>query len=256
MKQYKILTAAMAVAVLSGVSAMAQFNYQNGDLLVGFGNAGSTDVIVDLGAISNFQQPGATASWNLSSVLNATYGSVSGSIYWAVFGANNTTQAGYNASVVQANAYTAWDSIARSTPSVQNSTPNVSGNANSQHLAVNQIATIVGYTDPNSANAGLIVDYAPGIEQVSTTLGGYTSLMNPDGNLGGTWSYNMLNHGAGTSDFYQSDPGNPFVASQNYLGNFTLDNTGTLTFNAVPEPSTWAMVGSGMLALLALRRRK
>jgi hypothetical protein len=28
-----------------------------------------------------------------------------------------------------------------------------------------------------------------------------------------------------------------------------------LTFNPVPEPSAWVMMGSGVLALLALRRR-
>ena len=56
MKRYKVLTAAVAAAVLSGASAMAQFNYQNGDLMAAFSNGGTTDVIVNLGSIANFQQ--------------------------------------------------------------------------------------------------------------------------------------------------------------------------------------------------------
>jgi hypothetical protein len=66
----------------------------------------------------------------------------------------------------------------------------------------------------------------------------------------------MLNYGQGTSDFYQNDPGNPLTTSATPLGTISLSPTGVLTFNPVPEPSTWAMIGSGFLTLLALRRRK
>jgi hypothetical protein len=259
MNPNKFLTAALAVAALSGASARAQFNYQNGDLLAGFGNGGTTDVVVDLGSLANFQA-GVPNSWNLSSALNATFGSVSGSVYWAVLGVNDTTQSSFNSSVTQTSPYTVWSSLARSNPNVQNGTPNVSGNANSQHLALNQIDTIVNLTSPSAA-PGSIVDYAPGVEQVSTSLGGFSSLMNPAsdplvGNLGGTWAYNMLNSGAGTSDFYQNNPGNPLFTAANYEGDFSLSSGGVLTFNPVPEPSSWAMLGGGLLALIALRRRK
>ena len=79
MKRYKILTAAMAAAVLSGASAMAQFSYQNGDLLAAFGNGGSTDVIINLGYIAAFQQ-GTPYSQDLSAVLDSVFGSVNSSI--------------------------------------------------------------------------------------------------------------------------------------------------------------------------------
>jgi hypothetical protein len=262
MKRYKILTIAMSAAVLGGASAMAQFNYQNGDLIVAFGNGGTTDVVVDMGALSNFQQPGATAnSWNLSSVLGSVFGSVNSGIYWAAFGVNNTTLSPSNPSVVQASPYTVWSSLARMDPNTPNLTPSVSGNANSQHLAANQIETIANLTSPGMASPGQIVDYALGIELVSTSLGGFSPLMNSSsdpgaGNLGGTWANNMLNYGQGTSDFYQNDPGNPLTTSATPLGTIALSPTGVLTFNPVPEPSTWAMIGSGFLTLLALRRRK
>ena len=261
MKHYKILTAAIAAAVLSAASAMAQFNYQNGDLLAGFGNGGSTDVIVDLGSLASFQA-GTPNSWNLNSVLTSTFGSVNSGVYWAVFGVNDTTQTPHNTSVVQTSAYTVWSSLAESTPGVQNSTPSVSGSASSQHLALNKIDTIANLTNPNSASPGQIVDYAAGIEQVAVSLQGYSYLMNSainpssNGNLQGTWAYNMLNSGTGVSDFYQNNPGNPLVTSATYLGNFSLNSGGTLAFNPVPEPSSWVMMGSGVLMLFALRRRK
>jgi hypothetical protein len=40
------------------------------------------------------------------------------------------------------------------------------------------------------------------------------------------------------------------------MGDFQLSNDGTLSFNAVPEPSTWAMFGAGMLLLVSILRRK
>jgi hypothetical protein len=263
MKKYKFLTAAMAAAALSGVSALAQFNYQNGDLIAAFGNGGTTDVIVNLGTLSNFTF-GSPNTWNLNSVLDATFGSTSG-VYWAVFGVNNTSQPGYDPLVTQTSPYTVWSTLAENPAGTQNVTPPVSGDVSSQHAAANQIVSILNFTSPGEAGAGQIVDYSPGIEQVATSLGGFSSLMNNagagyNGNLAGTWSYNMLNTGPGTSDFYQNDP--PTFYNQvsstpaTYLGNFALDGSGDLAFNPVPEPSSWVMMGSGMLALFAIRRRK
>jgi hypothetical protein len=238
---------------------MAQFNYQNGDLMVAFGNGGSTDVVVNLGSISNFQiANGGVQSWNLSGVLGQVFGATpfGSSLYWAAFGANDTTLSPSDSSVTQTSPYTVWGTMARVDPNVQNDTPSVSGNATSQHQSVNAIKTIANLTSPGAANPGLIMDYQPGEVEVASSLGGFSSLMNPDGNLGQTWSFNMLNYGGGVSDLYQNDPGNPLSTPATYLGDFTFNPDGMLTFQPVPEPSTWAMIGSGFLTLLALRRRK
>lgn len=73
--------------------------------------------------------------------------------------------------------------------------------------------------------------------------------------LDGTWVYNIMKTGAGTEYLLQNDA---FNTGNNALleANFTLSSAGVLSVTTVPEPTTWAMVGSGMLALLAIRRRK
>lgn len=252
MKKNAILSGAVAAVALCAMDASAQFNYQNGDLLVAFGNGGATDVVVDLGAISNFQGYNyATYSWNLNSVLTSTLGSVNSSIYWSVFGVND----GYgNASVTQGDPNTIWASLGRSNPANQTHAPFIVGNSTAYQLPLGDIQTIAGLTIPSHAGAGLIVDSGPGIELVDTSLGGFTPMMTGaySGNFQGDWYYNTLNHGAGVSDLYQNDPN---AVRATYLGNFSLNSSGVLSFSAVPEPSTWAMLGSGVLALAALRRR-
>jgi len=255
MNKNQFLSGAAAAVVLYALDASAQFNYQNGDLLAGFGNGGSTDVIVDLGAISNFQQlSGPTLTWNLSSVLNATFGSVSSSIYWGAFGVNDQS-IGYNGSVTQGDPNTIWATLGRSNPANQTRPPFIQGTSSSYALPLGDIQSIANVTSPGQAAAGLIVDYAPGVELVNTSVGNFTPMMsNPyNGNLQGDWNYNILVDGAGVADLYQNDPN---AARAGYLGDFSLSSAGVLTFNPVPEPSSWVMLGGGMLALFALRRRQ
>ena len=252
MNKRTILSGAVAAAALYAIDASAQFNYQNGDLLAGFGNGGSTDVIVDLGSLANFQTH-TPQSFNLNAVLTSTFGSVSSSLYWSTFGVNDTTISPSNSSVSQGDPNTMWVTLGRINPAVQTSAP-LTGSSSLQQLAVGDVETIASLTSPNQGSPGMIVDYAQGIELVNTSVGGYTSMMTGayNGNLQGDWSYDILNNGAGVSDLYQSDPTH---SRATLLGSFTLDPSGDLTFNPVPEPSTWAMFGSGILALLAIRRR-
>jgi hypothetical protein len=255
MKQNAILSGVVATMALCAMDASAQFNYHNGDLIAAFGNGGSTDVIVDLGAISNFQPANwATYSWNLNSILTSTFGSVSSGVYWSVFGVNDTSSGGGNPNVTQGDPNTIWATLARSNPANQTHPPHPAGSSASYQLPLIFIQTIADTTSPGLASPGLIQDYAPGEELVDTSLGGFSPMMNNpyNGDFQGTWYYNTLNHGVGVSDLYQNDPG---VSPSTYLGDFSLNSSGVLTYNPIPEPSTWAMFGSGVLALFALRRR-
>ena len=257
MKSTTILLGAIASAVLCGTSAMAQINYNNGDLLAGFRNGSSTELVVDLGSIANFQAglSGGTYSTvfaGVSAAIANTFGSTTG-VYWSVFGANDTTVSPNNGSVIQSDANTVWTTLARSNPNTPTLAPHVGGNSASQALAVGSIESIGGIAA--SATPG-VVSLSAGIAALATSLGGYqVNMADPyTGNLGGNWAYNIENLGAGTSDLYQSDPGNQYVKKGVDLGNFTLASNGAFSFSSVPEPSTWAMIGTGALSLLAFRR--
>jgi hypothetical protein len=260
MKKFKFLSAALAAAVLGGSSAMAAFNYQNGDLVLALGNGvGSsvgqnTDVLVDLGSLSQFQSPGGSPfSYNLNSVITSVFGSVSGSIYWGIFGVNDSFG---NPSVSQNDPNTIWTTLKRSNPAIKTANPHVD-NATFAGFTVGDIEQISNFTHPGDANPGIITDFSAGIELIDSTQSPFSAQMTSpySGNFQGDWAYNILNSGIGTSDLYQSDPGD-ITARGAYLGKFSLDSGGTLTFSPVPEPATWAMIGSGALALFALLRRR
>ncbi len=274
MKKNTILTGVLAMAALCGGSAMAQ-NFNNGDLIIALGDnqAGGngndniySDLLVDLGSISQFQftsvPAGTVYTYNLSAALNTVFGSsaVGSSIYWAVMGVNDTTQSTYNNAVTQNSYATVWTSLPRSNPSVKTGTPFVGGSADAQANTVGDIQTIVNLHSPSQASPGLIVTLpnvgSSSAVSVNDALGGFTESIGADGNFNGDWAKNILKYGVGTSDLYQSDPGNQFATRQVYLGNISLNSAGLLTVTTVPEPSTLAMLASGFLSLFAIRRFK
>ena len=244
MKKMKILTVALATAVLSGVNAMAQLNYHTGDLLAGFSTGSSASyVLVDLGSIANFQTQYSSYSWDLSSVLSSTVGTINNNVYWSVFGVNDLIN-NPGSGIQQGDQNTVWNSS-----KTQGQT--VPGDQSFLVTPYNQIITLanVSIGAANNVSAGVIT--VP-----SGTVDGFTSQMvNNPGDFAGTWGYNTDRRNTGVLYLLQNDPansGNPAPT----LGAFNLSSGGILTYNAVPEPSTWAMLGSGMLAFLAIRRRK
>jgi hypothetical protein len=252
MKNNQIMTGFVALSALCAVTASAQVSYNNGDLLIGFRNGGTNDVVADLGPISNFQvAQAAPVTYSLGSSLTTVFGGVAG-VRWSVFGVNDTTSFPFNGSVSQSSPYTLWTSSARGNAAVQSSAPFVAS-APSQNLVLNDIATIASSTVAGSGSP--ITALATGVDVIINTTGfGYSPSIGTDGNFNGDYRYNIENTGAGTSDLYQSNPGNRFSQQADYLGNFVLDSAGNVTFNAVPEPSAYALVTSGLVALAALGR--
>lgn len=254
MKKNKILLGVMAAAALCGVDAMAQATYHNGDMLAGFRVSGNnTEVIVDLGSISLYQVPFQspfTPNSGVASALTSTFGGVSG-VYWSVFGYNDTTKTPHDTSVTQQDPYTLWTTLARNNPAVQTDNPGVLASSDSQFpvtLDIKQIGnTIAGGTA-----------FSAGIVQVATSANGLSyemSLFNGGSNEGdfqGDWGLGIEHLGAGVSDLYQFDPD----PQTSYLGNFALSSDGDLTFTPVPEPSTWVMLGTGLMTLIAIRRSR
>jgi len=249
MKKNKILLGVVAAAVLCEMDATAQISYQNGDLLAAFRKGGSPDVIVDLGSISLYQQTGEASfqvNANLSTALQNTFGTLS-TMQWSIFGVND----GGTALAGQSDANTIWSSKRRNNAGIQSSAPFGNANSDSQALAVGDIKSIGNNTGSGSPG---VSDLALGIVSVDSTVANYAPDMGSpyNGDFEGTYSYNIERTGSGVLDLYEVNPNSP----GQYLGNFSLGSDGDLTFTAVPEPSTWAMLGTGLMTLIAIRRSR
>jgi len=108
------------------------------------------------------------------------------------------------------------------------------------------------YTDYGPTNFGASVN--PNAiftgNTIGTGAGGYDVLAALD-------LYRILNSAPSEADLSAGlSPGNAVVGTGQYIGSFTLDSSGNLRIDAVPEPSTYALVGLGLMAFLLFRRRQ
>ena len=260
MKTIRIIKTAVAAAVLYGAAASAQtFTYNSGDLLAAFRKPGSSyDLIVDLGSASVYQNAAYGNSFNIagvdSTLLTSVFGSTDG-IYWSVFGFVNTSGSSLGPQ------RTIWVTDPRSDWVVQND-PNSSLTFNGQGSTISKMWAIGDGAISGTAIANQIVEVSS-----SLNIGGdpvsYTIGVGSLGDFRGTWApgvENLTPSGFSSSstpevsDLFQQTPGTANVGG--YLGDFQLNNDGTLDFVPAPEPSTWAMFGAGMLLLVSILRRK
>lgn len=221
----KLYKAALLAAVgLVGIPAAQAATY-NGDLLVGFTSGSGNDYIYDLGAPSSLTD-GQT--WALGSDLAAYTLST---VNWGVIGDQKISGTGYlwsttdGASANTLAGIAAWGNVDTGVRSIY-SNFGTAGAGNS---------LTIGSTDDNSWYQQTINGALP-LQYVNTYL-------NP--NVVGL-----------TSDTLYSVVANG--SSPVAIGTFTLDNTGTLTYNAiapVPEPSSLALLGGGALLMAALRKK-
>ncbi len=254
-----IIKAAMAVALLYGSMAAAQtFTYNSGDLLAAFRKSGSPDLIVDLGPAANypastFDNPSGPFVFTgvNSTLFDSVFGDMNG-IYWSVFAYVDTT-----GSLGSAN--TLWYTVGRSDVNNRTVAPH-SGTFNAQGYVTGEMGAIVDGTTSHFATViqnqtvQLSSSLNEGGDPVSYTVG-----VGPYGDFNGTlkgvvenYTGDTFDSGTKVSDLYQLNPGAGNTGK--YLGNFALGADGSFTFNPVPEPSTWAMLSAGMLALAAVRR--
>lgn len=251
----KKLLASVLIAAAFGEMALqaATFTYTPGDLLAAFRKSGSPDLIVDLGSISNFQYPANSANTTLGTALTSTFGGTAG-IFWSVFTFDgNGTYAPVN---------TLFMSAPRADVSLQN-TPPTTGTSSQQNLATGQLGAIA---DALNGSYGTII--ADQVIQLPNGLGGsnggdpasYTTALGGSLDFNGTDGQNFENLSSASvatvSDLFQENPSplhNPGAGT--YLGSFTLAADGTsISFSPVPEPTTFAMIGTGLFSLVAFRR--
>lgn len=263
--------------------------YTAGDIFLGFrqGSASNT-LAVNLGLLSKFLTPalGGTATagssfnlqfgvipntstpvTNLNADLTAVFGSSwasnssnGTSVRWSVSGLtnndfDNTPINGYNARTILVTK-------ARTNPAAQSA---VLGSVIQDNFA--------GEFDSfaNSNIAGGFVGQNSTANSSVAFIGAKSDANNYDTRLGSSGSFGLganrrieqlasgANQGPTNSvlDFYLAPTaGSTLATSNTYLGNFSLNSAGELTFNVVPEPSTWALLAlSGLVFTILLRRR-
>jgi hypothetical protein len=278
MKRIRITAAVMALvlAAVFGTSAQAQsVTYTEGDLLIGFDQTGAANnYVVDLGQISQFINATGPLTFNLStSDLTNTFGSSWASnsqtnlVQWGVIGAGDrTSNITSGSDTIQKN--TLFYAVGELTPGTQ-STPPTEGTNSAQNI-------INGNITANFANG------SGGFNGTTPTAGSTLSLqaINQVSGAVNSWSYEIstkTDFGIGSNiqqplsgsatgptnsvlDLYTLTPTNASVTQPTtYLGDLSLGSSGVLTFTnagAVPEPSSYALVGLGVLFLLWRLRQK
>jgi len=281
MKKTNILTgsllAAAGLALVAPAARAATNSYNVGDLFIGFEQSGNaSDYVIDIGPVSNYI--GVTGSFNVSTLvgnsgassiaadLASVYGSSWASnvqtnlLQWGVVGASsNSSSITLGADTLPKNTlfFTQGEVIVGSgqqstTPT--GSTNTVQGQVNNQILAFEnnysgsastansnyaEVQTVDAVNDPNSwtghSPSGSAFGSGYSIEQPTT--GSYT---------GPTDS---------ALDLYEVKTGNGTAGT--YLGKFTLDSSGDLTFTGatVPEPGSWGFLGLGTGLVILTRWR-
>ncbi len=259
-KKTSVLLAVALAAVLSS-SAYAQNVFNQGDLLIGFEQAGNaSNYVVDLGNFSQFTT-GTALTFNLSTAdLSATFGSTWNSnsqtnlVHWGVIGNDSNTDdlfytkgrtvAGTQSTAPNRLASSNQQGVESNLAGLQTgSFTGFSGSTPSAGSTLSLQATVQTAADSNSWSSGDPQNTGFGlgsnIEQSKTSLTGPTNSV---------------------LDLYESVPRTAAGQKATYLGNFTLDSsTGTLSFNVAvaPEPSTLGLMALGFafMAVIIVRRK-
>jgi hypothetical protein len=255
MKKMAVLSAA-TVGLLWGAGADAQvFNYNQGDLVLGFRSAGPSDLVVDIGSASLYS--GATGPITISGVKYTSTQFTDANLdmnnlFFSVFGDTASKDL--------------WMTRARSSNSTQ-TTPWTAGNLFAQGPTAGRIEAIAaGAGDISLGESAGADNTATAVVMPSSYNSGgdasYTVGVGANGNFGNTFPGIVEgNTTAGFStgstplllDLYQLNTANAGNPGQ-FLGDFELDPNGTLTFNPVPEPTTWATFGVGIMLLAAVQK--
>ncbi len=273
-KSRKAIPGALGLALLVPAVHAQTFTYSTGDLLAAFRQTGAAnDLVVDLGAVTTYENaaPGSsfTVSQVTSSQLSATFSALN-SLTFSVIGTQG------NAGGVGSDpAYTSYLTDPRLNPGTQTTAPNGYSPATSRSISsaisgIAGIGTTTGAlvygpiaTYPPSTQSGLLIPTS-GVYAANsfgtkfTAVGGLQSLVTAPGVENTTPAAFASTAGAtAASDLYAYLPGTAGKTAT-YLGEFTLNNSGQLTFTAqaVPEPGTMALCALGGLGLLLARQSR
>jgi hypothetical protein len=270
---------------LQPARAVNRVVYNSGDLLIGFTQkdpvaqtVNSTDLVVDLGQVSQYIPISLGGTWN-GSTLTTTTGAINLGVIvtgqtgagsavlnlnadlTAVFGSswnlNPTNNSGVTWGVAGYSTTDSTDYLTQDRPSsgVQSTPPGASfGNS-----AANGQLSAVAFGFNNAIQNSSVHSSKAVIQSIAGSNSWYTRLGNGSDFTGG---YNILQTGTdgptnSVQDLYRLSPdsGNNNVST--LLGSFSLDSSGVLSYYAaVPEPSTFAAIATGAAFLLMFRPRR
>jgi hypothetical protein len=260
MKKINLFKGALAFAAASviGASAHAQtLSTNQGDVFFNMyataGNGTAYDYEVDLGNFSNFLTGGVDATGSPVSLTNVSITDISGNSGGQGFGSLWDSDGDVNWSVVGA----------QSNGSTKNGVL-------SKTIFATDSVSLANFSTGTQTASGQIGSYVidVGNENLTPTANsGGEGVFDPD-----TYYYSLS--GQGSAPFFGQLPqtfestangtetvGFYEVLNANHSGNasevgtFTLSSSG-LTFQSVPEPSTWATMIAGAATLLGFSRRR
>jgi hypothetical protein len=255
-----ILAAAGAVLEPSSATAQVTYTNSNGDFLLGFRQVGSTNsILLDIGPISSFTSVQNFNLGNVTSILSTQFGAGWATDQNVFFSLAATTRPGdatrtnYMTSPETTGGAEAvpWNRLTSTNSLTLQNKVIAMGNAYNGFSA-QQAAGNSAVVEPNTT-ADAYLNYMPG----GTSDAGHANGNIAFGFFNPTTEGNFGNGTGGiTLDLIQLVPG---AGAGVDLGDFTINgNTLTFTpdsFEAVPEPSTWAMAVLGILGLVIIRVR-
>jgi hypothetical protein len=265
MKSKKLALLSAAAGILWSLNASAQFNYDDNtdELLLGLRTSGGTsDLLVNIGSASVYANASGpitiSGTYFTGSQLTASGLSLNNltfSIFDGMFSGSPTNVSLWVTSPENPSGTltTPW--------SAQNS---AQLNTSRSHIqSIGDGGNFLGAVDPVDALTNSLYDIEMPDNYNQSGNTSYAVGIGPNGNFQGNFgSNNNIENTTGAaftsgstpaiSDLYLMLPNQSGIL----IGQFELDPNGTLTFNpvAVPEPTTWAMFGMGILGLAGWRR--
>lgn len=275
--------ALLSVAGLSLVTMTAQAQldstFNANDVLLGFrasaGNGTTTQLVFNLGSAQSFRD--ATANSvnfaNIGSILSSTYDSnwYDRTNLWAGFisatngtNSDNSGDLGIGSGVGQTdpNSTIYVSRVRTSVGTVGNAQGSTPGNpiALDPQVAGLAIASFGGTfsTNQSGGQASLATATANGW---ATNVTASTAIDFGTFNIEGAFTSGNFTFGAAGTvermwDFYRVPNFGETTGLGQFQGTFTINNSGQVSFVAVPEPSTYALLGLGaIVGFIAYRRR-
>jgi hypothetical protein len=214
-----VILSALGLGTIATAQAQATYN---SDLIIGFTTTTGNDLEYDAGSVSSLY---SGEQFALGSLLNL---SALSTIDWGVIASVTSNHTQYQTDANTPNtvpSFGSWNSINTSVKAIYNNPFTAAGAG-------------------NSATPAATAPYSWNVETLNPNAG--TDYLNE---YGGS-NPNVV--GLTTVNFFGA-PDNG--ATPSVLGTFTLDNTGTVTFNAVPEPSAYGIIAGAGLLVVSLRNR-